>query len=464
MPDRPIVIVSNRGPLSFSIAADGALVPKRGAGGLVSGLAPLVTGTGALWLAAALSEGDRQASRQGTSELDGLRVRFVDIDPAVHSAAYDIVCNATLWFCFHGLFDLARRPRIDHRWRAAWDAYRAVNDAFADAIAEAAPPDAVILVQDYHLALLGPRLRERRPDVTSVWFCHTPFCWPDGLRPLPDEVARELVTGIAANHASGFHTARWAAAFEACASAFGQQPTTFVAPLAADADDLAATARGPACQAAIDALRATVAGRKVLVRVDRIELSKNVLRGFHAFDDLLTRHPEWREQLVFVALLYPSREGLPEYLAYRQEVEGLARLLNDKWATPTWTPIVFDASDDFPRSVAALRLADVLLVNPIRDGLNLVAKEGILVNERSCALVLSTEAGVFDELGLEGAIGVNPFDVGATADALHEALAMSDAERGERHARLRRAAGARTPPDWLADQLTAARAAGTAAR
>jgi trehalose 6-phosphate synthase len=456
--DRSVVIVSNRGPVSFEVA-DGELVARRGAGGLVTGLAPIVAGTDAIWLAAALSDADRKAAAHGVADADGLHVRMVDLDPALHRMAYDVVCNATLWFCLHGLFDLARRPRIDQRWRDAWEAYRVVNDAFADATAELAPHGAAILVQDYHLALVGPRLMALRPDLRTVHFSHTPWCDPDGLRPLPDDVARQFVEAIAGHHASTFHTRRWGSAFEAsCRHLFGSQvrPTVAVTPLAPDPEDLASAGSSPACAAASRELREAVGERKMLVRVDRIELSKNVLRGFHAFDDLLERHPEWRERVVFAAFLYPSREGLAEYLAYRQEVEGLVARLNDKWGTASWVPIHMKTSDDYPRSMAALQLADVVLVNPIRDGLNLVAMEGVLASQRASALVLSTEAGAWEQLGSAGAIGVNPFDVFATAEALHDALSMSDAERAHRHAQLLAVVGARTPRNWLREQLEAA--------
>jgi trehalose 6-phosphate synthase len=459
VPDRPVVIVSNRGPLSFQREDDGTLKARRGAGGLVSGLAPLVAGTDAVWLAAALSDDDRAAAASGdVAEAEGLRVRLLDLDASEYRMSYDVICNATLWFCLHGLYDLPRRPRIDRRWREAWDAYRAVNEAFADVTAEVAPEGAAVLVQDYHLALVGPRLRAARPDVATVHFMHTPWCEPDGLRPLPAAVTRELVGSIAANSAATFHTHRWAEAFVASHRAFvGESlpPHVLSTPLAADPDDLTATATSPACAEARDRLSEIVGDRKLMVRVDRIELSKNILRGFHAFDELLTAHPEWRERTVFCALLYPSREGLPEYLAYRQEVEGLVERLNAKWSTSTWTPILYDARDDFPRSIAALQLADVVLVNPIRDGLNLVAKEAVLVGDRA-ALVLSTEAGAYEELGDAGAIGVNPFDIAETADALHEALSMDDGERRLRHERLHAVVAARTPRDWLREQLDAA--------
>lgn len=446
--------MSNRGPLAFEENDDGDLAARRGAGGLVSGLAPLVADTDTTWMAAAMSDGDRAAAARGVVEADHLRVRLLDIDPSTYRAHYDVVCNATLWFAYHGLFDLARRPRIDRRWREAWSAYRAVNEAFADAAVDAAPNGAAVLVQDYHLALLAPRLVERRPDVAVVHFSHTPFCSPDGLRVLPDDAGRELLEGMAASRVCTFHSERWADAFAAsCRSVLGRAPSTAVTPLVPDPDDVKRVAGSEACARAAERLDVEIGDRQLILRVDRVELSKNLLRGFHAYDDLFARYPQWRERVVFAAFVYPSREGLPEYLAYRQEVEGLIDQINRRWATPGWTPILYDPSDDFPRSVAALRRYDVLLVNPIRDGQNFVAFEGVHVNERDGVLVLSTEAGAWDVLGGAGAVGLNPFDVYGTADAMAEALAMDGDERRRRADSLRAVASSRTPADWLNDQL-----------
>jgi trehalose 6-phosphate synthase len=451
---RPVVLLSNRGPVTFSASEAGALEARRGAGGLVSGLAPLVAGTEALWIAAAMSDADRQAAAEGVVDADDLRVRLLGIDPATYSTAYDVVCNATLWFAHHGLFESARRPRHDGHWAAAWQAYREVNAAFARATIESAPDGAAVLVQDYHLCLVAPAVRAARPDLHLVHFSHTPFALPEWFLAVPDDSATELLQGMAAHHLCTFHTERWAEAFRACCLAYDvPAPPTRVTPLAADPDDLARAAASAACAAAGVELDRAFAGRHVVLRVDRIELSKNLLRGFLAYDLLLEIHPEWREHVVFAAFVYPSREGLPEYLAYRQEVESLVERLNDRWGTHGWTPIVYDPGDDFPRSVAALQRADVLLVNPIRDGLNLVAKEGPLLNRRDAVLALSTEAGAWEELGTAGALRVNPFDVAATAEVLHRALSMPDAERAERASSLRVAAGARTPADWLAEQL-----------
>jgi trehalose 6-phosphate synthase len=450
------VIASNRGPLSFRLDDAGETVARRGAGGLVSGLAPLVVGTDTIWIAAAISAGDRAVADSGVVEAEGFRTQLLAIDPGTYAMAYDVVCNATLWFLYHGLFDLARRPRFDHRFAEAWQSYRSVNETFAHAVAADAPDGAAVLVQDYHLGLLGPMLATRRPDLRAVHFSHTPFAPPDLMRVLPDRYAVELLEGMAGHHACGFHTRRWADAFEASCAEFGvTPPDTFVAPLAPDPDDIGAVASSPACDLAHRELDDLLGERRFIVRVDRIELSKNLVRGFHAFDDLLTRYPEWRGRVVFGAFIYPSREGLPEYLAYRQEVESIIERINERWRTPDWEPIVADLSDDFPRSVAALRRFDVLLVNPIRDGLNLVAKEGALVNERDGLVALSAEAGAWAELS--GAVRqVHPYDITGTADVLAAALAASPEERATESAELRRRAQARTPADWLADQLAAA--------
>ncbi|MGI8685629.1 MAG: alpha,alpha-trehalose-phosphate synthase (UDP-forming) [Acidimicrobiales bacterium] len=451
-----LVVVSNRGPLSFSTGPDGALVTRRGAGGLVSSLGPAVAGTGATWVAAAITDADRLAAEQGVVEAEGFRLRSLAIDPAAYRQFYDVIANATLWFLNHGLFDLPRRPRIDRRWHEAWATFREVNRQFAAAVADEAPDGGTVLVHDYQLPLVGAALADLRPDLRTGYFHHTPFCDPSALRVLPDAVATELLSAMAGHGASGFHSERWSHAFEACAQAvLGSAPPTFVSPAAIDADELAQVAASPEATAELRDLEEQVGDRHLIVRVDRIELSKNVLRGFLAFEALLEAEPHWRERVVFVASVYPSRDGLPEYLAYRAEMEAFVERLNNTWATPSWTPVLLDTSDSFPRSVAALRRYDVLLVNPLRDGLNLVAMEGPVVNERDGVLVLSTEAGAWDVLG-HGAVGVNPFDIAGTAAALSEALAMAPDERASRSALLRRAARRRTPQDWLNDQLAVA--------
>ncbi|HZQ85670.1 MAG TPA: trehalose-6-phosphate synthase [Acidimicrobiales bacterium] len=451
-----LVVVSNRGPLSFTRGPGGRLVGHEGAGGLVSSLGPLVASSGATWVAAAMNEGDRAAAAAGVIDAAGYRLVLLALDPEQYRMAYEDVSNATLWNLHHRLFDLARQPVVDAGWFEAWDAYRDVNRRFADAVAEVAPEGAAVLVQDYHLALVGATLTVARPDLRLVHFTHTPFCSPSELGILPPAVVAELLGGMAAHRACGFHTARWADAFErGCGAVLGRAPATFIAPLAPDIERLRKIAASEECSAAAERLDASYGERRLIVRVDRIEPSKNIVRGFLAYEDLLRRHPEWVERVTFLALEYPSRETLPGYVAYRREIESMVAEINDRWRRPGWEPIVLDVADDVARSVAALQNNDVLLVNPVRDGLNLVAKEGPLLNARDGVLVLSHEAGAWDELG-GAALGVHPFDIRATADALAHALSMGPRERARHAAAVRAAAAARTPQDWLDDQLAAA--------
>jgi trehalose 6-phosphate synthase len=317
------------------------------------------------------------------------------------------------------------------------------------------------MVQDYHFSLLGRMLAEARPDLRTVHFLHTPFAAPAIFGVLPDTVADELLDGMAGFGACGFHARAWEAGFAACYETAGRTaPPTFVAPLGIDADTLEAEAAGPEAAAAAAALRAEVGGRRIVVRTDRMEPSKNIVRGMLAFEELLRAHPEWRGDVVHVAFAYPSRQGLAEYLAYAADVEHTAERINHEFASAAegWTPIVLSVEDDRARSLAALTISDVLLVNPVRDGLNLVAKEGPLLNAAGGVLVLSRLAGAWDELALggRGALGVNPFDVVATAEALHTALSMGPAERAERASALRGTVRARTAGHWWEDQLAAA--------
>ena len=446
-----LVVVSNRGPLTLTSDGAGRQIVTRGGGGLVSSLGPVVSGAGATWVSAVRS-GDGPDGG-AVLESDGFRVRPVRIDPDRYRQYYDVVANSTLWYLHHHLFDLARRPLLDRRWREAWRSFREVNRAFAEAVADEAADGATVIVHDYHLALMGTELARLRPDLRTAHFHHTPFCGPETLAVLPDDVATQLLQGMAGFGSCGFHAARWASAFATCgASLLGRVPATFVSPAAVDAEELGSVGRSAECERDLAALDDQVGDRMLVARVDRIELSKNIVRGFLAFDELLRVQPRWRERVVFGAFVYPSRETLPDYIAYRNEVETVAARVNREWATPGWTPIMLDTSDHFTRSVAALRRYDVLLVNPVRDGLNLVAKEGFVLNERDGVVALSREAGAWDELQ-GAALGVNPFDVAGTAEVLATALDMDGAERARRAAAGRAASEARTSAGWLADQL-----------
>ncbi|MGR4850478.1 alpha,alpha-trehalose-phosphate synthase (UDP-forming) [Streptomyces sp. LARHCF252] len=453
-----VLVASNRGPVSYTVGEDGSLNAKRGGGGLVSGLSAIGSDADALWVCSALSDGDREAVRRGVGEQG---VRMLDIPADVHADAYNGVANSVLWFVHHMLYQTPLEPVFDAEFRRQWTSYERYNRAFAEALAEEAARGATVVVQDYHLTLVPGMLRELRPDLRIGHFSHTPWAPPEYFRMLPDDVAGQVLRGMLGADRLGFLTRRWADAFVACAERFagGLGGTRVgVHGLGADADFLRQRSHEKDVEERMAALREEIGeGRRTIVRVDRTELSKNIVRGLLAYRTLLDSHAEWRERVVHVAFAYPSRQDLAVYREYTAEVQRVSEEINAEYGTPGWTPVVLNLKDDFARSLAAYRLADVALVNPIRDGMNLVAKEVPVVSDAGCALVLSREAGAYEELG-EDAITVNPYDVTGTAAALHEALSMRPEERAERAKRLAAAATALPPAQWFLDQLDALRA------
>ncbi|MEU5766682.1 alpha,alpha-trehalose-phosphate synthase (UDP-forming) [Streptomyces asoensis] len=452
-----VLVASNRGPVSYEVGEDGSLHAKRGGGGLVSGLSAIGPDAGALWVCSALSDGDREAVRRGVGE-EGVRMLAVPAD--VHADAYNGIANSVLWFVHHLLYQTPLEPAFDAEFRRQWASYETYNRAFAQALAEEAADGAAVLVQDYHLCLVPGMLRELRPDLRIGHFSHTPWAPVDYFALLPADIREQLLHGMLGADRLGFLTRRWADAFAACCTEFvgGPGKTRIgVHGLGADADFLRERAHRTDVDERLAELRTEIGeGRKAIVRVDRTELSKNIVRGLLAYRQLLEDRPQWRERVVHVAFAYPSRQDLAVYRDYTAEVRRLAEEINERYGTPGWTPVLLNLKDDFARSLAAYRLADVALVNPIRDGMNLVAKEVPVVSEEGCALVLSREAGAYWELR-DDAITVNPYDVLETARALHEGLSMEPQERAERTKRLAAAATALPPAKWFLDQLTALR-------
>ncbi|MGX1885602.1 alpha,alpha-trehalose-phosphate synthase (UDP-forming) [Streptomyces sp. NPDC055287] len=452
-----VLVASNRGPVSYTLRDDGTLAAKRGGGGLVSGLSAIGKDADSLWVCAALGDGDREAVRRGTGTAG---VRMLDIDADVHADAYNGIANSVLWFVHHMLYQTPLEPAFDAEFRRQWAAYETYNRAFADALAAEAAPGAAVLVQDYHLCLVPGMLRELRPDLRIGHFTHTPWAPVDYFRLLPDDIARQLLRGLLGADRVAFLTRRWADAFAACAVdvlGAGALDGTAVGVhgLGADADFLRERAHQEDVNEWLVRLRERVGtGRRTVVRVDRTELSKNIVRGLLAYRQLLVDRPEWRGRVVHVAFAYPSRQDLAVYRDYTAAVRRLADEINTEYGTADWQPVLMELDDDFARSLAAYRMADVALVNPIRDGMNLVAKEVPVVSDAGCALVLSREAGAYEELG-DDAIVVNPYDVMATAEALHAALVMEPGERSERTKRLAAASTALSPAAWFLAQLNA---------
>jgi trehalose 6-phosphate synthase len=419
-----LIIVSNRGPVTFDRGPDGERVMRRGGGGLVTALRGLVEHHDVTWIAAATTDEDRVVAAEGSSE-----VALVAPDPDAYHGYYNVVANPMLWFIQHGLWGRGLRPDLDAAFHAAWRDYVSVNRLFAERVVVELDnnPGAAVLFQDYHLYLAPGYVRAARRDAELAHFVHIP--WPADWTILPEPMRRAVHDGLLANDVVAFHTARWARNFEvSCDEIVGGHEQTHVTHHAisidtAEFDSLAQS------DGVLDEERALEATRpeKLVVRVDRTDPSKNIVRGLEAFGLLLDVHPEWRGRTQMLALLDPSRQSVPEYVEYVAAIEHTSEEINARHPHA----IDLQVADNFQRSVAAYKQFDVLLVNAVYDGMNLVAKEAPLVNTRDGVLVLSENAGAHEELG-EWAVTVNPFDVWGQAEALHEALVMGPAERKRR--------------------------------
>jgi trehalose 6-phosphate synthase len=450
---RSLIVVSNRGPVSYDRDETGARVERRGGGGLVTALRGLVDRHDVTWIASAISDEDRRVAAEGEGSPG---VVLVAHDATAYDAYYNTIANPLLWFAQHSLWPHGMAPELDATTHEAWHAgYMRVNQTFADAVVAELDnnPAATVLFQDYHLYLAPRIVRSARPDATLAHFVHIP--WPTDWSVLPPAWRVALHDGLLANDVVAFHTERWARNFQrSCddvVGARGPRPRVTHHAISIDVAEFEQLAESDAVlakEAEIEASRP----EHLIVRVDRADPSKNVVRGLHAFALLLERHPEWQRRVSMLALLDPSREAIPEYAAYRESIAAAAQEVNTRFAKDDWSPIDLRVADDFPQSVAAYKQYDVLLVNAVYDGMNLVAKEGPLVNRRGGVLVLSENAGAHAELG-EWAIGVNPFDVLGQAEALHEALSLPTAERARSAEHLRAHVRAADVSRWLAALL-----------
>ena len=451
---RKLIVVSNRGPVR--VERDGSL--HRSSGGLATALRSLLQHQDVTWIASATNEAERALAGQ-TVQQDDYRLHLVAHDPQAYDWYYNVVANPMLWFIQHALWELAYTPKVDAAFHHAWrDGYVAVNESFAEAVLRELErePDAAVFFHDYHLYLAPRFVRRGRPDATLMHFVHVPWPQPDYWRVLPREMRCAIHDGLVANDVIGFHTERWRRNFlYSTREVLGEDVTqkTVTAPISVDPvefDELAES------EPVLEAEREIVESRpeQLVVRVDRTDPSKNIVRGFRAFELYLAGHPEMHRRVAMLALLDPSRQDIPEYAEYLGAIEREARRVNDRFQQKQWKPIQLRIEDDFPRSVAAYKQFDVLLVNAIFDGMNLIAKEAPLVNTRDGVVVLSENAGAHAELG-EWALSVNPFDVAGQAEAIHEALTLKPAERKERLDAIRAHVREHDVAEWLDLQLAA---------
>ena len=475
-PEPQLVLVSNRGPATFERADDGSLQPQRGGGGLVTALKGLVHHRDALWVASAMSEGDAEMTRQhGGRAFDcefedvTYRIRLVESDPAAYEAFYSVVANPLLWFIQHYLWDLSNAPDIRQAEVDAYEnGYCTVNRDLANAVLEEIDGNdgAVVMLHDYHLYTAPKYIREARPDVFLHHFVHIPWTQPDAWRVLPRDMREDIYEGILSNDIVAFHTHSYRRNFLLCCRELfdldvderagvvrmdGREVWVRTYPLPISAE----TFRKNAQSDAVHEYERQILDRRrehLILRVDRADLSKNVLRGFTAFDLFLEQHPEFLEQVTFIAHLIPSRQDVAEYAEYLERIEALVAVVNHRHGTTDWMPIDLRLRENLEEAIAAYKHYDLLMVNAMFDGMNLIAKEGPLVNECHGVSLLSENTGAHEELA-EFALSVNPFDVQEQAEAIHRALTMSAEERSWRSDGLKGVIESRNPGDWIDDQL-----------
>jgi trehalose 6-phosphate synthase len=476
----PLVLVSNRGPVTFGPGGE----VQRGSGGLVTALSGLASHREAVWVASAMSEYDAEVARSHEGRSFPVRspaggsyqVRLVVSDPDAYDRFYNVFANPMLWFIQHYLWDLSNAPDISREEIEAFEfGYNAVNEDLARAVVEELKDrsEPVVMVHDYHLYTLPDLVRRARPDVFLHHFIHIPWTQSDAWRVLPSRIREEIFTGLLANDIIGFHTRSYRRNFLQCCRDLMELEVDFerglvqvgerevwvrAYPLPIDHKATRQVAQGPRVR---EFERELLRRRRdfLILRVDRADLSKNVLRGFAAFDLFLEQHPEFRERVTFMAQLMPSRTDVPQYAEYLERIEASVAVVNHRHGTPDWMPIQLKLRDDLEEAMAAYKHYDVLLVNAMFDGMNLVAKEGPIVNERKGVSILSENTGAHEELG-EYALSVNPFDIQELANSIYAALAMEPGERRRRAEGLVQIVTSRDPGDWIDEQMADIRAKG----
>ncbi len=475
--DRHLILASNRGPYQFTATSSG-YERKRGAGGVVTAVSAVSRYASPTWVAAAMSDGDRQVAAEKRGEPvevvesdSRYHLRFVDMPRQMYDDYYNVIANPLLWFLQHYMWDTPREPSIGmEEWRAWREGYVPANEEFARVISEEIersekPP--IVMVQDYQLYLVPGAVRARHPDVPIQFFLHIPFPGSDYLRVLPMEMRTEIISSLLACDIIGFQTHRSGINFLRAASLMdgvevdhdaatieyrGRTTVVREYPISIDVGSARQSAWSEEGEHQLEFLNPYF-GQQNILRVDRIEPSKNIVRGFEAYSVMLDCHPELKEKVKFLAFLVPSRGGIPQYERYQDEVMAAIGRINLRHGTDYWRPVEAFVGDNYVRALAAMRRYDVLLVNPVIDGMNLVAKEGVVVNEMGGVLVLSDGAGAFEQLA-PLPLAVSAADTLGTAEALYTGLTMPAPERQRLADRLRSCVEESDVSHWLDNQLS----------
>lgn len=476
MSKRPVLIASNRGPVSFRQLDGDSFETVRGTGGLVTAVSAIARDGDLTWVASALSDADRTWAEEHphATDVEGIRLRLISPDPDAYYGYYNVISNPLLWFLQHSMWDSPRAPNIDADMWDAWEnGYVAVNRQMAEAIAEEVADldeTPVVMLQDYQLYLCGGFLRDLvGENVPIQHFVHIPWPGPTHWTFLPPRMREAIFLSLARVDIVGFQTDKDGLNLLRCfqshvpgaqvtygngeVSVDGRVTRVDAYPISVDVAGLKKmVATSEVVTGYTAQFRRYMGAMQLVLRIDRAEPSKNIIRGFQAFELLLTRHPEHVGHVHFLALLVPSRLEVEEYREYLDELMAAAGWINARYGSGEWEPVRVLVGDNYPRGLGALRLYDVLFVNPVLDGMNLVAKEGAVVNETDGVLILSEGAGAHEQLSA-AALSVSAFDIVGQANALHEALGMSIQERKERAQKLRELVVAHDVNEWFRRQL-----------
>lgn len=478
---RRLIIASNRGPVEFQLSQDKTLKARRGAGGMVTALIDAGNRMEVSWVAMTMTEGDRLAVKRALVENGGLlqsplpgqkmQLRYVSVSKEAYRKHYEKISNELLWFLQHYMYDPTQESASAAQLQDAWEnGYTVANQAIADAINTEIERDQtvpVVMLQDYHLYLAPAMIRKRHPTIIMQQFIHIP--WPDVRcwHFLPSNIAQAIYQGMVGNDIIGFQTDRDGRNFlegartllEGAVVDFeegavwwqGHRTQTRSYPISISVTEERRAINSAAGRRAGEQIKPLLAERTI-VRVDRVEPTKNIIRGFQAYERVIEQHPELHGKVTFLAFLVPSRQTLPTYRRFDSDVRAIIEEINNKYGTDDWTPIRAFFGNDRIRALAAMQYYDVLLVNPIIDGMNLVAKEGPVVNQTDGVLVLSRTAGAFQQLA-KGSIPTSPTDVAETAEALYKALTLSPEERHVKATLARQAVERSDLSRWMARQI-----------
>lgn len=479
---RPLILVSNRGPVEHQMPAgrpdDARPEPRRGSGSVVTAFGGLAQSCRFTWVSSAMGEGDRAVAGPGgglrlPSPLPGhqIALRYVVTPRRAYHKYYNILCNPLLWFLQHYMWNPPYNPAVDATVHDAWEnGYVTVNQAFARAVAAesratAAPP--VIISHDYHLYLLPEMARRELPDALIQHYVHIPWPTPLYWSMIPRYIVRRICESLCAADIVGFQTPQDGRCFidtveefvpeaqidrlAGMVELYGRRCAVKIYPGSINVAEVQRIANAPRTLEYETRLRAET-GEYTIVRIDRAEPNKNVIRGFRAYEQMLSRRPQLKGRVKFLAFLVPSRPHIRQYQRYLEEVKQSIRQVNEAHGGDNWQPIVPYIENNYAQAIAAMKLYDALLVNTLVEGMNLVAKEGPVVNGRNGALVLSQSSGAHRQLAA-GALSIAPTDLEGTAEALYQAIVMPSAERQRRAEILYRAVRRQDNDHWLRQQF-----------